>query len=182
MAAARSGHFRLESGHHTERWLDLEQLFIEPMRLRPFVNELASKLAAHQPEVVCGPMTGGALLAELIADRLDLRFAFAERTILDGRPHYAIPVAVGEMVRGHRVAVIDDAISAGSAVRATLAEARKLGASVVGLGALILVSDRARSLARDERLPIEWLVEVTGSLWHPGECPLCRGAVPLTLP
>lgn len=96
--AARSGHFRLESGHHTDRWLDLERLFIEPAMLRPFVEKLAGKLSAHRPDLICGPMTGGALLAELIADHLGTRFAFAQRTIDNGRAQYSIPKSLRDVL------------------------------------------------------------------------------------
>jgi orotate phosphoribosyltransferase len=36
--AARRGHFRLESGHHGELWLDLDPLFARPARLAPFTD------------------------------------------------------------------------------------------------------------------------------------------------
>jgi orotate phosphoribosyltransferase len=35
LLAARQGHFKLESGHHGDLWLDLDQLLGQPARLQP---------------------------------------------------------------------------------------------------------------------------------------------------
>jgi orotate phosphoribosyltransferase len=64
---ARKGHFLLESGHHGERWLDLDSLFLRPGQLGRFAAELAGLLSAHRIEAVCGPLVGGALLAQMVA-------------------------------------------------------------------------------------------------------------------
>src|SRR5438132_13267919 len=66
LVSGRKGHFKLESGHHGELWLDLDQLFIRPGDVRPFAKELAGHLAAHQPEMVCGPSIGGPLAAYVL--------------------------------------------------------------------------------------------------------------------
>jgi orotate phosphoribosyltransferase len=52
---ARKGHFRLESGHHGEIWLDLERLCLHPEPVRLLATRMASRLARHKIEAVCGP-------------------------------------------------------------------------------------------------------------------------------
>ena len=42
MVAGRQGHFLLESGHHTELWLDLDALFAEPRRVAPLIAAMAA--------------------------------------------------------------------------------------------------------------------------------------------
>src|SRR5215203_1484871 len=113
----RPGHFRLESGHHGDLWLDLDELFLRPAALRPFVAELARRLAAHAVDVVCGPLTGGAFVAQLIAAELDAAFVHAERAVHQNAVTYRIPAGLRGHVRGERIAVVDDVINAGSAVR-----------------------------------------------------------------
>src|SRR5690348_3822830 len=100
LMAARNGHFRYESGHHGVLWLDLDNLYSRPRRLRPFVADLARRLAAHDVEVVCGPMVGGAFVAEMIADELDVWFCWTERTVTSNRVVYELPVALHEVVPG----------------------------------------------------------------------------------
>src|SRR3954470_7526477 len=65
--AARRGHFLLESGHHGELWLDLDALFAQPARVAPFVADLAERLSGCGAEVVCGPLVGGAFVAQAVA-------------------------------------------------------------------------------------------------------------------
>ena len=178
---SRSGHFRLESGHHADRWLELDALFTVPRTLAPFVRAIAAKIAPHGAAIVCGPLTGGAFLAQMMAVELGVGFSFAQRRASpDGRSvAYAIPPPLREAVRDKRVALVDDAISAGSAVRATLTDLESCGASVVVIGALLLVGDRAQAFASENHLPLEWLEQVGNPLWDPSECPLCASGAPL---
>ncbi len=127
MLAARTGHFRLESGHHGSLWLDLDRLLLRPYALQPFARELAQRLSAHTIQAVCGPMTGGAFVAQFIAADLDVECYYAERTTHHERNglypvDYRLPDALRDEVRGKRIAVVDDAINAGSAVRGTVAD------------------------------------------------------------
>src|SRR5215217_3252627 len=76
---ARRGHFHLESGHHGELWLELDALFLRPARLAPFVERLAHALdASSEFEAVCGPLLGGALVANSVAALLDRELFVAE--------------------------------------------------------------------------------------------------------
>ena len=44
----RRGHFRYESGYHGEIWLDLDRLFLNPVRIAPLAHDLASRLRAER--------------------------------------------------------------------------------------------------------------------------------------
>jgi orotate phosphoribosyltransferase len=52
LSPKRKGHFRLESGHHSDLWLDLELLCLRPKRVSRLAVELAKRLARHGIEVV----------------------------------------------------------------------------------------------------------------------------------
>src|SRR5438132_2184037 len=187
LVASRKGHFKLESGHHGELWLDLDQLFIRPVDIRPFAKELADHLAAHQPEVVCGPMIGGAFVAQMVAEELNLSFTYAERLAHPERNglysvEYRLPPVARASVRGKRVAIVDDGISAGSAIRGTLTDLEANGAEPVALGALIVLGSAASSFATSRNLPLEAVTTLPYNLWIPTECPLCASDVPLEEP
>ena len=186
LVGSRSGHFRLESGHHADLWLELDQLFRRPALLRPFVAVLTEKISRHPIDVVCGPLAGGAFLAEMIATELSMEFAFAERIISDRvgmfPVDYRVAPALRASMRGKRVAVVDDAISAGSAVRATLDDLAVCGATPVVLAALILFGESPAELARGRKLSLERLVQLPNTVWAPGECPMCALGAPLADP
>jgi orotate phosphoribosyltransferase len=145
--------------------------------LRPFVGELAGRIARHRVDTVCGPLNGGAFLAELIAGELGVEFAFAER-IASQRPglfpiDYRVPAALRAALRGKRVAVVDDAISMGSAVRATVADLERCKAEPVVIAALLGVGPGAPEIAAARHLPFERLAQVPMRTWVPSECELC---------
>jgi orotate phosphoribosyltransferase len=184
--ARKQGHFRLESGHHAESWLELDQLYRRPNMLRPFAAELGGKVSGHLVDCVCGPLSGGAFLAQMIAADLGVEFVFAER-IGTSRAglypvDYRVVPALRGAVRGRRVAIVDDAISAGSAVRATLADVRSIGGVPVVLGALIMFGPRGREFAADNKIPLESLVDLPNPVWEPNDCPMCALGAPLLDP
>jgi orotate phosphoribosyltransferase len=171
----RRGHFRLESGHHSDLWLELELLYVEPERVRPLAVELAGRLP--RIDAVCGPLVEGAFVALTVATELGVDFTYAER-IDRGREglfpiEYRVPGALRERVRGRRVAIVNDVIAAGSAVRATLADLRACGAEPVAIGALLVLGDAAARFAAEEGVALEALAAREHAQWEPDACPLC---------
>ena len=173
---ARRGHFLLESGHHGDLWLDLDRLFLRPARLERFAAELGRRLAAHAIEAVCGPLTGGAFLAQTIANRRDLAFTWSERS----ESGYRIPDALRDELGGKEVAILDDVVNAASATRATLEQLRECDARTVAVGTLLTLGATPEAFAEREGLALERLASLPNTLWKPSECPLCAAGQPLT--
>src|SRR5690242_21761806 len=81
---SRRGHFVLESGYHTDLWLTLDALFVDPAAIGPHVDALADQLRRHAPAAVCGPLLGGAFLAHALAARLAVKFFVVEPAPAEG--------------------------------------------------------------------------------------------------
>lgn len=182
LLAGRRGHFRMESGYHSELWFNLDKLFEAPARLQPFVDDLAGRLAAHRVEAVVGPMTGGAKLAEMIGAKLTIRNFHTKRFEPPNATglfpvRYIVPAAQRESLRGKRVAIVDDAISAGSAVKGTHADLLACGARPVVCGALIIFGETADKFSVDNHLALEAVTRMTFSMWKQDECLLCKAGV-----
>jgi orotate phosphoribosyltransferase len=182
LLAARRGHFILESGHHGNLWLDLDSLFLRPAELLSFARELARRLAAHRVEAVVGPLLGGAFVAQMVASELDVRFAFAKRRKGAQGVTYVIPDALHPHLSGRTVAIVDDAINAGSATRATYAALTALSARPVAVGALLILGETALPFFAADNLAVECIARLPNELWEPAACPLCAAGVPLTNP
>lgn len=75
--------------------------------------------------------------------------------------------------------VVDDAISAGSSVRATLADIDTLGAKVLAAGAIWLLGDRGEQYLRERGIPVAFVAREPLHTWEPRECPLCHAGAPL---
>ena len=182
--SARQGHFQFESGHHGDLWLDLQTLCLHSRELRPFVAQLAAKLSRHNVEVVCGPLVEGAFIALLVSLELGCDFVYAERFANAGRDglfpvEYDLPKALHRAVKGKRVAIVNDVISAGSAVRGALADLREIGADVAAIGALLVLGDSFAAFAVGQHVVLEYIQKMPHNLWTPAECPLCVAGVPL---
>ena len=182
--AARNGHFRYESGYHSDLWLDLDLLFLRPRAIQPLAAELAEKLTRYKIEALCGPLMGGALIAHMVADALDAEFYYTERFVRappDGLypVEYRLPAGLRSVVQGKNVAILDDVISAGSAVRGTFSELRAYGANPVVVGALLIFGDSALRYFAPQHIALISIGSRPGNLWLPSDCPLCRAQVPL---
>jgi orotate phosphoribosyltransferase len=181
---ARRGHFRLESGHHGELWLDLDGLFARPARLAPFVAELAEQLSVRGADVVCGPLVGGAFVAQAVAERLGIEASWTERVAAPSgaglyAARYRVPDALRDRLRGRSVAVVDDVVNAGSATGATIADLRTCDARPVALGALLVLGEGAARLADEEGLALASVGALPNAIWAPADCPLCAAGVAL---
>jgi orotate phosphoribosyltransferase len=184
LVSARLGHFRLESGHHSRLWFDLDGLFIEPDRVRPAVEYLADSLRGRDLSAVCGPLVGGAFLAQTLASTLQLEFLFTERVMPAEREalyaaRYLLPPTARDRVGGKRIAVVDDVISAGSAVRGTFAALQACGARVDVIGALWLLGSPAVDFFAGQGVPVVSVAQLPYDLWLPRACPLCAAGQPL---
>jgi orotate phosphoribosyltransferase len=184
---ARPGHFLLESGYHTDLWLLLDALFVDPAKVAPLVDALADRLRPHSITAVCGAMVGGALLGQALATTLRVRSYYTEhRPAAQGdglfAARYELPSAQRGRLRGERVAVVDDVISAGSSVRATVSAIEDAGASTVVVAALAALGHEGVAHFRARHIPVELLAQHEFTLYAPAECPLCRQGLPLEVP
>ena len=165
LVPAHHGHFAYTSGDHGDLWLDLDDLFAHPRRLRPYVTELAGLLPSC--DVVCGPLTGGAYLAQSVADTLDTDFAWTEGRSLTGG------------VTDRRVAIVDDAINAGSAVSAAAEAITAAAGRVVAVAALLTLGAAPATIAG---VTVQSLATVPSHLWPPATCPRCAAGAPPSIP
>jgi orotate phosphoribosyltransferase len=182
----RQGHFQMESGHHGDVWFELETLCLHSRELQPFAAQLAAKLSQHKVEVVCGPLVKGAFIALLVSLELGCDFVYAER--FANATHeglfpveYRLPKALHSAVSGRRVAIVNDVISAGSAVRGAFSDLKSVGADIVAIGALLALGDSIAIFATEHQVVLELLHQMPHNLWTPPQCPLCAGGQPLEI-
>jgi orotate phosphoribosyltransferase len=77
---------------------------------------------------------------------------------------------------------VDDAISAGSAVRGTFAELEAHGAKPAVVATLILLGSAAAPYFAERGVPLEAIARVPFELWTPPDCRLCASGAPLEDP
>jgi orotate phosphoribosyltransferase len=173
LAGPRRGHYDLGTGFHGNLWLDLDALFSRPALLRPHVRRLADDLREYRVDAVCGPMEGGALLGYAVADVLEAAFLPAYRDAAA----YRLPDA---QLAGWRVAIVDDAVNAGTAAAACGGLLREAGAIPVAVGALLGLGPASGAVAAALSVPFHAVAALDSQAWPAEQCPLCANGVPLT--
>jgi len=177
---ASRGHFVYESGHHGDLWLDLDALFVDARRVRGWAAALASRVTDCQPDLVCGPLTGGAFVAQPLAAEIGAGFVFAERLVSETETaQYRIPGSLRKIVHDKRVLLVDDVINAGSAIRATLVDLQGCGAKLAGIAALLTLGKAAAQITEQYSVPLFTLATLEHKMWAAEECPLCKSGEPL---
>jgi len=180
----RNGHLLLESGYHADTWFDLDALFIEPAAIAPQVDALAGLIRPHDVSAICGPLLGGAFLAQAVASAMGVRFYYCEKSAGDSSTtlfgaRYRLPAGLREHASKERFAVVDDVISAGSSVRAVVSELEDIGATTVVVGSLLILGTKATDYFASMNIPVVALDRRAFQTWLAAECPLCRSGVPL---
>ncbi|HEX6162330.1 MAG TPA: phosphoribosyltransferase family protein [Vicinamibacterales bacterium] len=186
LARARRGHFKMESGLHCALWFDLDTAFVDQAALDPFVTKLAQSLRRYDVEAVCGPLTGGAFLAQLVARLLGSEFFYTVFASSQGgdafSARYELPPGVGHRLLGKRLALVDDVMSAGSSLRATMTAIEQHGAIPIVVGALAVLGTTGENFFKERGLRIETTGRAPFDTWRQPECPLCAAGMPLEDP
>lgn len=182
VSSDQNGHFLLESGYHADTWFDLDALFMDPAAMAPQVDALAALIRPHDVSAICGPLLGGAFLAQALAAAIGVRFYYCEKG--DSSPglygaRYRLPAALREQASKERFAVVDDVISAGSSVRAVVTDLDAAGATTAVVGSLLILGTKATDYFASMNVPVVALERRGFETWLAAECPLCRNGVPL---
>jgi len=188
LVGVRTGHFLFESGHHSDLWMDLETLCLDPAVIQPMAADLAERLRPHAIDLVCGPLNEGAFVALLTASALGCRFGYTERFAPDVAAsalfpvEYRLPRPLRDAVRGTRVAIVNDVSSAGSAVRGTYTDLQLNGATIVAIASLVVLGDAMTAFAAQKQIPLVSLATRPLNMWTQADCPLCAKGMPLDPP
>jgi orotate phosphoribosyltransferase len=171
--ALLEGHFRLSSGLHSGAYLQCALVLQHPAHAEALGRALASRLGKAGATAVLSPAIGGLIIGHEVGRALGVRAIFAERQ--DG----AMTLRRGfSLSAADRVVAIEDVVTTGGSTRETMAVAERLGATVVGAGAVI---DRSGGVA-DLGVPFHALATLSVDTYEPDACPLCKAGKPITKP
>ncbi|MBA4105421.1 MAG: phosphoribosyltransferase [Pirellula sp.] len=174
-------HFVYISGDHGSGWVDKDAIFVDPQRIRRLTQLLAAAVKQFNAEILCGPATGGLIVAQWTAFELGLPAVFAEhtqpRSAQQLRGDFTFHRGYDRLVAGKRVLVVDDVVNTGLSVRQTAAAVRQAGGEVIAIAALV---DRGNVDAESLGVPdYVYLLEYDIPDWSAADCPLCKAGVPI---
>lgn len=167
------GHFLLASGRHSAQYFEKFRILEHPELCRVFAERVAARFRGEGITVVCGPTTGGVIIAYEVARQLGCRCVIAEPSEQGRRIGRGFRLEASD-----RVLVVDDVMSTGGSVVDTLEALKQFPAEVAGIGIFI---DRSGGSNRIDR-PYFAVHEQTIESFAPESCPLCRDGLPLQVP
>lgn len=177
VGALKQGHFVLASGRHSDQYVEKFDLLRLPQATEAACRELTRLLGSHADvDLVAGPTTGGILLAFELGRQLGLPAAYAER-VEDGSS--ARTFKRGTVIEpGTRVLVVDDVMTTGGSIFATLAALELVEAEVVAVALLV---DRSGGQV-DFGVPLIPLAELNIQSWPADDVPEWLAEIPVTKP
>ncbi len=169
--AILSGHFRLSSGRHSDRFVQKFRILEDPKLVERVAAALAERARPLSPTVVVSAAVGGIVLGYETARQLGTLGIFVEKE--QGVPTLRRGFALGP---NDRVYVVEDVVTTGGSVREVLAVVRARGATVVGVGVIV---QRAPA---DFGVPAHALLDLPIESYDPEHCPQCAAGLALSEP
>jgi orotate phosphoribosyltransferase len=183
-ALIENDHFVYISGQHGSGWIDKDAVYPHTERTSALGAMIAQAVAGEGIEVVCGPATGGLILAQWVAHHAGALAVFGEHGEPAPEEHHAeanrpfvIRRGYDKLLAGRSVLVVDDVVNTGFSIRGTIEAVRACGGDV-RLAAAVC----NRNALAPEQIGVERLVglaDIKLDSWPREQCPLCREGVPV---
>ena len=180
-AILANDHFVYVSGDHGSGWIDKDALYPHTDWAERLCRDLAIGVRDWEIDAVCGPATGGLIVAQWAAHELDALSLFAEHGddaepgTLRGR--FVLKRGYDHLIAGKRVLVVNDIVNTGLSLRQTADAVRGAGGHVIGAACLATRGNvDAVGLGVDR---FAYLLEYRIPAWPASECALCRAGVPI---
>jgi orotate phosphoribosyltransferase len=169
--AILSGHFRLSSGRHSNRFVQKFRMLEDPALLERIAATLLARMAPLDVACVVSAAVGGIVLGYECARQLGTRAIFVEKEA--GEPKLRRGFGIDP---GDRVLVVEDVVTTGLSIREVIDVVHAHGGVVAAVGVLV-----ARA-AVDVGAPVHAVLDLPIESFEPDACPQCAAGDPITEP
>ncbi|MGC9366938.1 MAG: phosphoribosyltransferase family protein [bacterium] len=173
LGVLKKGHFILTSKRHSSFYFEKFRILEQPHYASLFAQIMVSKLKTNlkvMPDLICGPATGGMILAFEVARILQLPCIYLEKK--DG----LFALLRGMNINpGQKVVIVDDVLTTGK----SLYLAKQVINEKQGIiqGQVVLI-DRRTKADQD----VFSVYKAAGEDYSEDKCPMCKQKIPLTDP
>ncbi len=168
----KEGHFVLTSGLHSQYYFEKFRILEHPELVTLFAQKIGEHFKDKKIDAVCGPTTGGIIIAFEVARQVGARCVFAEKAEKGRTIGRAFEIKPEE-----KILVVDDVLTTGGSIKETLAALKTFSGEVLGIAVFI---DRSENLCWD--IPFFSVYRHPVVNYQPDNCPLCKQAIPLAKP
>lgn len=171
----KEGHFLLTSGLHSQYYFEKFRMLEHPELVTFFAEKIVERFKDKEIDLVCGPTTGGVILAFEVARQLGKRCVFSEK----GKEGRVIKRGF-EIKEGEKVLIVDDVLTTGGSLLDTLDSLSPFKPEIIGIGVLI---DRAtKPVGSLPQVDYFSIYKSPVKNYPPEDCPLCKKGIPLKTP
>jgi orotate phosphoribosyltransferase len=179
-AILQNDHFVYISGDHGSGWIDKDAIYPHTERIEHLCRSLGRIVRDRQIEVVCGPATGGLIIAEWTGHEIGALSTFTDHDQPgpgELRGKFILRRGYDHVVAGKRVLVVDDIVNTGYSIRQTIDAVRHARGEIVAAAALVSRGNvDAAGLGVREFI---YLLEYKIPAWPAAGCRLCAQSVPV---
>lgn len=167
------GHFQLSSGLHAREYLQCALILQQPTLASRLCQALAQRFITDEVTCVAAPALGGILVGYETARHLGARAIFAERV------EDKLTFRRGFQVTSRdRVLVVEDVVTTGGSAEELMDPIRDVGATIVGVGALV---DRSAGWTSFD-VKYHALMSLNLKTFSTADCPMCKEQIPINKP
>lgn len=181
VGAIRRGHFVYTSGRHGDTYIDKNALYTQRKYISRLCRMMIMLLACDRVEVVVGPASGAAILANLTSFHISkhlkhrVRWVVAEK---DGSGGFLIRPENVPLLKDKCVLVVDDITTTGRSLKKVVETVRACGGNV--LAAVVIVNRGAIQASDAGDVPrLEQLLRLEFESYPEHMCYLCRQRIPI---
>lgn len=175
LGVMRNGHFLLTSGRHSPFYFEKFRILEKPIMTSVLCGRIADMIKSSVNEnidLVCGPATGGMILAFEVARILGFGCVYLEKK---GEEFCLLR---GMKIReGARIVIVDDVLTTGKSLGAAQKTVIQSGGIVISKAVMI-----DRRTDKNSDTSIIALYSAKGEDYTQEECPQCALKVPLINP
>ncbi len=166
-----SGHFRLSSGRHSDRFIQKFRILESPPLVEAVAKEIARAFAGAKPTIVVSAAVGGIVLGYEVARQLGTDAIFVEKENGAATLRRSFKLSPSD-----RALVVEDVVTTGLSVREVIEVVRSHGAHVAGVGVIV------QRGAADFGVPTHALLTMPLESFDPSQCPQCLAGQPIDDP
>ncbi|MCS7249816.1 MAG: orotate phosphoribosyltransferase [candidate division WOR-3 bacterium] len=165
----KEGHFLLSSGLHSQYYFEKFRIIENPVLLTKFCSLIKKNFKDKKIDIVCGPTTGGAIIAYELARQFKKKLVIAEKE------NEKRVIKRGFVIKKtDRVLIVDDVLTTGASIRETINALKPFGCKIAGIAVLI-----DRSVKKIEDFEYYSIYKKEIPVFEKGNCPLCKKYIPL---
>lgn len=181
-----SGHFKLRSGKHSNKYINKDRILTYPSLLGSIVRELKFKILVKKRSVftykqndslvITGPAVAGTIFGALLAYSLYIPFVYPEKVKIDDI-NWKMQFRRGfdTFLKDKFVILVEDIVTTGDSILKTIDAVNFCGGTVIYT---VSLWDRGSNLK--SMLDYDSLIYQNILSWEPDECPLCMNNIEMT--